>query len=220
MADALRVLRLAAIAVAVAAYAVLAHWVSARSTEAGSLVIALAAAPYIAGALILAWRSRRRLAMLALCAAAVVLLWHYAEVLGRDFAWLYFLQHVAVNAALAVVFGRTLGQGRQPLCSRFAAMVHGSLDDALARYTRRVTLAWTVFFAATVMLSALLFFAAPIAIWSLFANVLSLPLLGLMFVAEYAVRLRVLPDLEHVTIVDTMRMYWRNSSEASAPPSR
>jgi uncharacterized membrane protein len=97
-------------------------------------------------------------------------------------------------------------------------MTHGRLDEKLARYTRQVTIAWTAFFVATAALSILLFVAAPIAVWSAFANVLSLPLVALMFAAEYAVRLRRLPDIKHVTILDTVRMYW-NSSRVSQPPS-
>jgi uncharacterized membrane protein len=220
MPRAVRVLGWAAGACAVAAYALLAHWVTARATPVGSLGIALAAAPYLGFALALAWRSSQRIAMLALCGLAAALLWRYAPELARHFGWLYFLQHVGANALLGIVFGRTLEHGREPLCSRFAAMAHGPLDDRMARYTRQVTLAWTLFFAANAALSVLLFFAAPIETWSVFANVLSLPLVGLMFVAEYAVRLRLLPDVEHVTILGTMRMYWRNSSKVSVPPSR
>jgi hypothetical protein len=48
---------------------------------------------------------------------------------------------------------------------------------------------------------------------------LSLPLVALMFSAEYAVRLRALPDIKHVTILDSVRMYW-SSSRVSLPPSR
>jgi uncharacterized membrane protein len=218
MSRAVRVMGWATIGVSVAAYALLAHYVTARSAQVGPLGIALAAAPYLGFALMLAWRSRRRYAMLALCAIAAALLWHYSGELAQHFSWLYFLQHVGANVLLAIMFGRTLSHGREPICSRFAALAHGPLDEKLARYTRQVTIAWTAFFAATAALSVLLFAAAPIDLWSAFANVLSLPLVALMFAAEYSIRLRLLPDIEHVTILHAVRMYW-NSSRVSQPPS-
>jgi uncharacterized membrane protein len=214
-----RALGWSVIAVFVAAYAILAHYVSARGDAAELSTVGVAAAPYLVFALALAWRSRRRVLMLALCAAVAALLWRYADSLARDMVWVYFLQHVATNAMLAAVFGRTLGAGRQPLCARFAAMAHGELDERMARYTRQVTVAWTVFFAVTAVLSVLLFAAAPIAAWSVFANLLTLPLLGLMFAVEYAVRLRRLPDIRHVGILGTMRLYWRDSAKVAAPPA-
>jgi uncharacterized membrane protein len=218
MPRAVRVMGWAAMGVGIAAYAVLAHYVTARSAQVGEIGIALAAAPYLGFALLLAWRSPRRYLMFTVCAVAAVLLWRYAAELVQHFGWLYFLQHVGANVLLAVLFGRTLGHDREPLCSRLAAITHGRLDEKLARYTRQVTIAWTAFFAATAALSILLFVAAPIAVWSAFANVLSLPLVALMFAAEYAVRLRRLPDIKHVTILDTVRMYW-NSSRVSQPPA-
>jgi uncharacterized membrane protein len=213
------VLRWAAIGAAIVAYAILTHYVTARPAEVGALGIALAAAPYLGFALMFAWWSPRRYLMLALCAVVAVLLWHYAGELAQHLGWLYFLQHVGANVMGAILFGRTLSHGREPMCSRFAAMIHGPLEDKVARYTRQVTIAWTIFFAATAGLSVALFFAAPIEIWSAFANVLSLPLLALMFGAEYAIRLRLLPDMKHAAILDSVRMY-RKSSKVSLPPSQ
>jgi uncharacterized membrane protein len=55
--------------------------------------------------------------------------------------------------------------------------------------------------------SALLFFFAPAAIWSAFANLLSLLLIVLMFAAEHFVRLRVLPPEDQSSMADTIRGY-------------
>jgi len=218
MPRAARVLGGSAIGAAVVAYILLNHYVTAHATTIGALGIAVAAIPYFATALTLAWWSPRRYLMLALCAAAAFLLGHYAADLTREVSWLYFLEHIGASVAGGLIFGRTLSRDREPLCSRFAAMAHGPLDAKVARYTRQVTVAWTLFFAATATLSVMLFFAAPIELWSTFANVLSLPLLGLMFGAEYAIRLRRLPDLKHVPLLDSITIYWR-TSRASLPPS-
>ncbi|MFA5083311.1 MAG: hypothetical protein WC474_12240, partial [Hydrogenophilaceae bacterium] len=97
----------------------------------------------------------------------------------------------------------------QPICSRFAEVVHGGLDPELVRYTRQVTLAWTLFFLAVSLASTLLFLFAPIEVWSVFANFLTLPLVLLMFAAEFLVRLRKLPHLEKHSILDGILAYWK-----------
>ena len=114
---------------------------------------------------------------------------------ARSLPWIYFLQHVALFCALAAWFGVSLRPGREARVTRFARHAGDHLDDAGLAYTRGVTLAWTVFCAAMAATSVLLFFLGPIDLWSLFANLLSLPLVGAMFLAEYAVRLRVCPAL-------------------------
>ena len=213
-----RWLRWIALGAAIAAYAALAHLLSARGTDAGAFGVAVALAPYLGVALLLAWRSTRRLPLLALWLASVALLWSLAGDLAQHIGALYFIQHVATNLVLAAVFGVTLGAGRQPLCARFAAAVHGTLDARLSRYTRQVTQAWTIYFLATAALSVLLFVAAPVWIWSIFANVLTLPLVGLMFAAEYAVRRWHLRDIDHIGLIDSMRLYW-DSSRPQLPPA-
>jgi uncharacterized membrane protein len=60
-----------------------------------------------------------------------------------------------------------------------------------------VTLAWAAFSAALVAASTLLFFLGPLLWWSVFANLLTLPLVAAMFVGEYLVRVRVSPELAH-----------------------
>ncbi|MDD4880749.1 MAG: hypothetical protein PHX10_04150 [Gallionellaceae bacterium] len=214
-----RALRWTAIATAGIAYSVLAHYSAATSaaTTLPSLGVAVSLAPSLAILLVLAWRSPRRLAMALLCAGAGLLLWRYWGALERNFSWVYFLQHAGTNVMLAAVFGVTLGRGRQPICTRFAEVVHGGLDPELVRYTRQVTLAWTVFFLAVSLASTLLFLFAPIEAWSVFANFLTLPLVLLMFVAEYLVRLRKLPNLEKHSILAGILAYWKTPAAPVHP---
>jgi uncharacterized membrane protein len=79
-------------------------------------------------------------------------------------------------------------------------------------YTRQVTIAWTLFFGAMALASTLLFFLAPLATWSVFANLLTLPLVALMFIGEYWVRRWVLPEMRHMRILDAVRAFtFRNT---------
>jgi uncharacterized membrane protein len=85
--------------------------------------------------------------------------------------------------------------------------VHAPLTPRHEIYARQVTVAWTVFFAAMALISTALFFAAPLATWSVFANFMTLPLVALMFIAEYLVRRRLLPDVRHTHILDAVRAF-------------
>jgi len=108
--------------------------------------------------------------------------------------------HAAVNLFLLWLFGRTLIGDREALITGFARRAHGTLPGYIESYTRQVTAAWCVFFAAQVLVSAILFLAAPVDAWSLFVNVLSFPLIVLMFIGEYLFRIRRFPDYPHVSI--------------------
>lgn len=98
------------------------------------------------------------------------------------------LSHACIHGGLLAWFAHSLRPGREPLVSSLARQVHGPLDADLAGYTRNVTRAWCVFFAAQLATSATLLAFASAKTWSLFVNVLDLPLVALMFVGEYGYR--------------------------------
>jgi uncharacterized membrane protein len=190
-----------------AGYSLLAHYTNA--TRAETLGMALAAAPLMLVLLSLAWNASSRKTMLALfciACAAFGFAWRRIE---PHYSVVYWLEHAGTELALAFTFARTLRAGSVPLCTRFARIVHGSLSPALERYTRQVTRAWIWFFGAMAAVSTLLFHAAPLEAWSVFSNFFTGPLIALMFVAEYVVRRRLLPDTEHAHILDGIRLFWK-----------
>lgn len=106
---------------------------------------------------------------------------------------------VATWLLLSLVFARTLRAGREPLVSRIARLCHGeALSPDMARYTRRVTVAWSAFLGAVATGLAVAALALPLETWSLAASVGAPPLAAVMFAAEYAIRVRRFPDFEHV----------------------
>jgi uncharacterized membrane protein len=208
-------MRIISVVLAVVAYAILAHYSNAVPGHE-DLGAVLALAPVWIAALVLAWRSRHpALGLLACALAAALALVEWQDLRGH-FSWLYLIQQAGTYGLLGISFGRSLGQGHVPLCTRFATLAHGSLSADAMRYTRSVTLAWTIFF--FVMCGALLivYFAAPLRVWSVFANFCTAPLVGLMFIGEYLVRLRVLPDMQHSSILGTVRATLRGSVSPSA----
>ena len=210
--------RTVAAGLALTAYVLIAHYALSLPPKEGSHFAAIALLPYLAVAVVLAWRSRYRVAGLLLCAALAALTWRHLDTIGDHAAWVYFIQHAAGNAMLALVFGGSLVGDRMPLCSRIAAIAHNPMEPRIARYTRQVTLAWTIFFVVNACVSAVLFAYAPIVVWSVFANILDLPLVALMFAVEYCVRLRLLPDIKHVSIFDAMRRDF-HLARPSPPPA-
>jgi uncharacterized membrane protein len=208
---AIRILRWLGIAALVIGYPLLAHYTN-ESAHGGNLGALVAIAPVAVIALVLAWRSPRRFIMLGVLVLSCIALWAVWPVLEHHYGLVYWLQHVGMQLILFMAFGRTLIAGRQPLCTRFAEAVHAPLTPQHEIYSRQVTVAWTLFFAAMVLVSTLLFFLAPLVTWSFFANFLTLPLVVLMFVAEYWVRRWVFPELRHTHILDAVRAFRSTSA--------
>ena len=184
--------------------------------EAGLL---LGAAPFILLGLGVSWRSRWRFPLLVLLALACAGLWLMRVPLSQHFGWTYYMQHMGANTALGLMFGRSLRRGQTPLCTEFAAIVRGALSPALQRYTRAVTLAWTLFFAIMATVSTVLFALAPIATWSTFANLCSPVLVALMFVVEAGCRRFALPGVAHAGVREAIQGY-RAAMAARAGLSR
>ena len=201
-----RIVRWLGIAALVIGYPLLAHYTN-ESAHSGNLGALVAIAPVVLIALALAWRSSRRVMMLGLLVLLCIALWAGWSALENHFGLVYWLEHVGIQLILFMTFGRTLIAGRQPLCARFAEAVHVLVTPQHEIYARQVTVAWTLFFAAMALVSTLLFFLAPLATWSVFANFLTLPLVALMFIAEYWVRRWVLPDMQHTHILDAVRAF-------------
>jgi uncharacterized membrane protein len=208
MSGAARFARLAMAAGLAAGYAFLAHYTNTTARTA-ALGTAVALAPLIAAALSIAWHASHRKLMLSLCAVAGIALLAAWPALERHYSLLYWIEHAGTQTILCMAFARTLAPGREPMCTYFARMVHGSLTPPIARYSRQVTKAWVMFFAFMAMLSTALFFAASLHAWSLFANFFTAPLIGLMFVAEYIVRRRAHPDMEHAGILAGIQAFWK-----------
>lgn len=171
--------------------------------------------PLAAIAFISAWHSRLRILSLTVCVALTLVFLLNLNQLRDHAAWLYFIQHAGAMTLLGVTFGVTLlSRHEDALCSRIASFAHRDVLDAeYARYTWLVTLAWTSYFAASALLSVLLFFVGPIEVWSVFANILTPILLGAMFAGEYLIRTRVMPDRPHFNISETIAAYREYSSQ-------
>lgn len=127
----------------------------------------------------------------------------------------YGIPHAAIYLSLLWLFGHTLRQGQEPLVTRLARRVHGTLPPELAAYTRRVTWAWCVFFGAQIAVSALLFRFASLHAWSLFINAQNFPLVALMFIAEYGYRMICHRAFPHASLIDGIRAFSNDTAHST-----
>ena len=204
--------QLAAVLAVLVAYSVLSHY-SNLNPQAHDLRTLLALAPMLTLGLVLLWRWSGALMALLAAAAAAILLRAFWPQFAQNFPIVYLVQQVGFYSIMAFTFGRSLRKGSVPLCTQLADKVHGPLSALELRYTRKVTLAWVIFFLLNLAASFLLFEFAPLRVWSMFVNFCSLPLILLMFAAEYAVRRRVLPQVQGSGLIATLRVYFADSPQ-------
>ena len=141
--------------------------------------VAAAALPSLLG------KERSRWAPILVLAA---LAWGAGRLLGHGLLAVAGLSHLAVFGGLLALFGATLLPGRTPLVTQLAERLDPGFHAGMVGYTRAVTYAWCLFFAAQLLTSLLLLLFAPAAAWSLFVNVLDVAFVALMFLGEYGVR--------------------------------
>lgn len=194
----------------------LAAYAAARSLPAGPAALALTWAPLLLLGAWSVWRSRRRAWLAPAAAGIALLMWLGHGWLLAHLGLAFVLEHVGSLGLLGWMFGSTLRASRVPLVTRLAATSHPAMSDGLRRYTRAVTLAWTMFFAATACLSLLIFRLDTLPEWALFASVWTPALVVAMFVAEYAVRRVAVPPVERSGPWEAVRAYLRYAAAQRA----
>lgn len=162
---------------------------------------ALVFVPFSIAVVELRWR-----AWLAFAAASAAL-WWLVQVGG---GWpLLYLPSVGIPAALAWFFGRTLRDGRQPLITSIAVAATPGLPDYLLRYTRQLTVFWTVLFVAMVVWDACLALFAPHRWWSFMANFINYLIIGAVVAIEYGFRRLRFRQFDHPGFVDYLKIVVR-----------
>lgn len=194
------------------AFAIAAHVAIVEGLSAIGALLSLV--PVTILVLALVRRSRHRATALAALALIAVGTWFAFPSLELHFPDLFFVEHAGGQLLLAVLFGRTLRRGEEPLVARFARVMHGEIPAYVARYCRRVTVAWTIFFCSLFTLSFTLYAGGYLAAWSVLANILSPLLVGAMFVIEYLVRMRALPDWERAGLLGGVQAFRRHMGTA------
>lgn len=115
------------------------------------------------------------------CAAIGAWTWYSDSTIGLK------LYPVCISVALLVLFA--WGLLRPPtIIQRFAELKRGQLTADDIRYTRRVTIAWCIFFAANGVIAASLSVAGTTASWALYNGLISYLLMAALFCGERVTR--------------------------------
>ena len=137
----------------------------------------------------------------------VIAWWVFARggVVGETALWIAATPQMFCYIGLLWFFGRSLSPHREALITRLARFVHGEISPAVECYTRRLTVFWSVFFAAMATTSVTLLLFVSKDAWLFFANVVNLPLLVGVFMGEYFYRSSRFPDTP--SLMDTIRAF-------------
>lgn len=109
--------------------------------------------------------------------------------LGIRSDWPVKLYPVLVNLGFLLVFAWSLTSS-QTVVERIARLTEPDLPQIAVRYTRKVTIAWCVFFSINGLIALLTVFMSNQA-WALYNGLIAYILMGIMFAAEYLIRCRV-----------------------------
>ena len=95
---------------------------------------------------------------------------------------------------------------------------HGKKSNALfIMLTGRARVLTAVIFALTALGSIAIYLWLPFAAWSLWANVVSPVLVGVLFVGEHLLRHRIHPEFQRTRMIDAVRAFYGVSSVAEPP---
>ena len=209
-----------AVAVGALAYAAASYALMTRAQDsAWSLAIVIG--PLLVVSAMWAWNAGHRLLAVAgtlgvVLLGGVLLGLQGAGGQGVPSRWLYLAQHAGVHLALGVWFGATLRAGAEPLVTALARRIH-ELTPAMERYSRNVTLAWTLYFVGMAAASLVLFALGEFAHWSLLANILTPILTVAFFVGEYLLRYWLHPEFERVSLQRALQAYRGHAAGAGRP---
>ncbi len=185
------------------------------SDRRGSTLALLIAIGWTAGcAVVTSLGSRHRLVGLLLTALGLLAAAAFWPWLEARVDVVYLIQHAGIHAVLGLWFGGSLVAARNrtgpAVITRLARQLHdGRLPAPIERYTIQVTRLWTGYFILMALASFTVFAFGSLKTWSILANLVTLPLVVALFVVEYAVRLRLHPDFEHVSILDGVRAFMK-----------
>lgn len=110
--------------------------------------------------------------------------------LFTDTHYALFIPPVAINLAIAAFFATTLRAGATPIVEWLMRFEYGGRTPPapVARFARRLTVMWTLYFSLVALASGALAVTAPLELWSLFANVLNYVFAIVLLFAQYLYR--------------------------------
>ncbi|GAN59813.1 hypothetical protein ACI01nite_19380 [Acetobacter cibinongensis] len=103
-------------------------------------------------------------------------------------------------AAPCFVFIRSLFPNQDPLITKFARQVHGTLRPDIIRYTYYLTWFWSLFFVAALLAPLILFLYGPHNAWRWPLNGATLGLALIFLGLEYGIRRLAIRHFDHASL--------------------
>jgi uncharacterized membrane protein len=145
-------------------------------------------------------------AKISLIEGSLALLAIFILLLADDYATqLLRFQPILIFSMLFILFSSSLHRDSIPLINRFAILMAKDTPANVTRYCRSATIAWALFFLLMLFISSFLALYAPLSTWSLFVNLISYILVGLMFVVEFQFRRWRLKDHVNYSFIQFIR---------------
>lgn len=145
----------------------------------------------------LALLTRKFRLWLPITTAILLPAWFWPKTLHLIDLWgLYTLALIAP----ALVFVRSLLPKHEPLITKFAHQIHGTLRPDIRRYTYYLTWFWSLFFIIALLAPFLLWAYGPRGIWQWPLNGGTLALAAIFLVLEYGIRRLVIRNFEHASL--------------------
>lgn len=186
-------LQLAIVALLIGGYTLVSQY-GYSSADGRGVGAGLSVGPIVLIAIVLAWRWAHPVVASLVSVLLAVTLYLSWPFLKTHYQWSDLIQQVGAFAMLAIGVGRSLLPGRMPTCTELAKTLHGGeLLPVELVYLRRASIAWFLVWTALAVSVLILFFAASEHIWSLYVNFGTFGLIGIVFLADHALRRRVLP---------------------------
>jgi len=140
----------------------------------------------LAGLRLLLLRSQAKKNVLPILLSLVLLLVAAHALLSNDSSGLRFYP-VAVNAVLLFVFATSL-RSETSFIERLARISEPDLHPEAIEYTRKVTIAWCLFFVVNGVIALYTALFASFDTWALYNGAIAYGLIGLLFGVEWIIR--------------------------------
>jgi uncharacterized membrane protein len=132
-------------------------------------------------------------------------LYFVAYYIFPDHFTILYIPPLAVSLFLLWLFGRSLAPGHMAVISQMATVEHGELPPPLLKYTRTVTMIWTVYFALVALSLFYLGFIRADTTGSFYINLFNYTIIALLFVGEYLIRIYRFKDIQHPSFIGFIR---------------
>lgn len=107
---------------------------------------------------------------------------------------------------VATAFIRSLLPGHEPIVTAIGELHRGPLSQAMRNYSRGVTVMWAISLSLMFAWGVALPLLGEHQLWSIFTNFVNYALVGLLFLGEFALRIKLFPEHDHPKLIEYLKI--------------